>query len=147
MGKVINRKIMEGRKLLESFGPEKITQLETVINIIKGNKNNVINHNHVDDQGLIINRRMEKFKIEGPLMEKIDQIIQESTINSYTYTKQIAIEKVALEYDLALAYWFSREMKDSLEASSVILHDIYKGFYTGLKYIILLYSKNFYFLK
>ena len=140
MGKVINRKIMEGRKLLESFGPEKITQLETVINIIKGNKNNVINHNHVDNQGLIINRRMEKFKIEGPLMEKIDQIIQESTINSYT--KQIAIEKVALEYDLN---WFSREMKDSLEVRSVILHDIYKGFYTGLKYIILPYSKNDWF--
>jgi len=137
MGKVIERKISEGRKLLASFSPENITQLETVINIIK--KNNVINPNldENQNQGLFINRRMEKFKIEGALMVKISEIIKEPSLNSYT--KQLAIEKITLEYDLN---WFTNEMNNSLQARSVILHDIYKGFYTGIKYITLPYTKN-----
>jgi hypothetical protein len=41
---------------------------------------------------------------------------------------------VALDYDLS---WFTTEMNNSLEASSVILQDIYTGFDTGLKYLTL----------
>jgi hypothetical protein len=97
MASVVNRKDSEGRKLLASFGPDKITQLETVINIIKGNRNNVINPKPVDEKGLSLDRRMDKFNLEVTLMEKINKIIQDSTID--IYTKQIAIENVALEYD------------------------------------------------
>ena len=135
---VINRPNDESRRLLKSFGADKITKLETLINILK-NRNDSKYHNLVDDKGLSIglDRRMEKFNIEGPLMEKINTIIQDSIMDNHT--KQIGIENVALEYDLN---WFTNEMNSSIEARSVILHDIYKGFETGLKYITLPYKKK-----
>lgn len=83
---------------------------------------------------------MIKFDGEGHLMQKIEIIISDNSIDNHT--KQAAIENLCLEYDLN---WFSNEIKDSLEARSVILHDIYKGIDSGIKFITLPYTKNNWF--
>ena len=68
--------------------------------------------------------------IEGPLMSKIDLILKDTTLDAQS--KQVGIEKLGLEYDLA---WFQQEIKNSIDTISVILHDIYKTFEASLKYI------------
>ena len=75
--------------------------------------------------------------IEGPLMSKIDLILKDTTLDAQS--KQVSIEKLGLEYDLA---WFQQEIKNSIDTISVILHDIYKTFEASLKYITQPYLKN-----
>jgi len=117
-------------RLLNLFGAENVSKLELLINTINENDINKIGCSDLQT-------RLDKYNVEGPLMEKIKMILDVK--NQDNYTKQIAIEKISLEYDLN---WFANEMKNSLDARSVILHDIYKIFNTKLKFITNPYVKN-----
>lgn len=117
-------------RLLNLFGAENVSKLELLINTIKDNDFNDIGSTDLQN-------RLDKYNIEGPLMVKIKMILDEK--NQDNYTKQIAIEKLSLEYDLN---WFANEMKNSVDARSVILHDIYKIFNTKLKFITQPFIKN-----
>ena len=117
-------------RLLNLFGPENVSKLELLIKTINENDINKIGTTDLQN-------RLDKYNVDGPLMEKIKMILDVK--NQDNYTKQIAIEKISLEYDLN---WFANEMKNSLDARSVILHDIYKVFNTKLKIITNPYVKN-----
>ena len=67
----------------------------------------------------IITSKNEKFIVKGPLMSKIDLILNDTTLDANS--KQVGIEKLVLEYDLD---WFKQEMTNSIDTRSVILHDI-----------------------
>jgi hypothetical protein len=125
---VLDRKISEREKLLELFGVDNVSNLETLIQSIKV-KDDI-------NQTELVNK-LNRFNTEGALIEQLKVIIDNKELNNYT--KQIGIEKLLLEYDLN---WFTNEMKDSLEARSVILHDIYKSFNTNIIYVTIPYIKN-----
>jgi hypothetical protein len=86
-----------------------------------------------------IDNKLIKLNIDEPLGKILSEIINNNKIS--LEARQIAIENACLEYDLN---WFKNEMKNSLDARFVLLHDIYNNFNNGLKFIIQPFIKHNY---
>jgi hypothetical protein len=84
-------------------------------------------------------KRFERFNDEYPLMKEIKNIINDNTFNDKE--KQLGIEKLTLDYEMN---WFKKEMSKSVDARSVILHDIHSKMNNGLNYIVKKYKDNNY---
>ena len=111
---------------LNEFSPNNVAMFNELINTYSS-----INMNDISNI-----KKIEKYDLDQPLMKALSDIINNPEIDGER--KQIGIEKLCLEYDLN---WFEKEMKDSVDARSVMLHDIYKKMDNALNFIIKPYTR------
>jgi hypothetical protein len=135
---VEDKKSKEYERLLSEFSFDKVININKLLDHINNYKLSLVNSFTDDDNNNVI-KKIDKFKIEDPLMKNINSIINNNLLSNRD--KQIGIENLCLDYDLN---WFSKELKNSVDARSVILHDIHKKLDISLLYIIKPYIKSDY---
>ena len=77
------------------------------------------------------------FNSESKLIELLYDIVNANNIDPYV--KQLSIENTILEYDLD---WFNKQIGNSVDIRSIILHDIYKKLIHCINKIIKKYVIN-----